>query len=484
MAGIVELRNYLQNIIGLGADAQGLERANAIIDEGISSMDDFADFDKEDMVTLCTSVRKPGGTIPDPANATRTIANPGHSIPSMCESRLILAAYGASLYTLINRLPITANSLSRNRLKQFKLHRDMVENHTSPEDLPEISKNFGIMKFLDQFPAFLREVNGVQGVPLSYVIRTNATPPPVLNNLINNVPWSDGHASLAEELIEYVPHSGPSFDDDNAAVFRMIQEVIKTTQHISSITRFQRNRDGRGAFLALQLHNMGNSKWDKVIENAEIMVNQKVWNGRNARYPLKFHITKHREAQNDFQRASQNVTYVPPDENTRVRRLLNSIQCNDSAVISAKTAILADPVKRGDFEQASDFLLLAAPSGKVDGGSNHRISALKRKKAGKGASDEVEDRYYKRHEYVKLSSEQKLALKKMRKGKKKDDQKNDDDKHRIAALEKQLEEQAKDFERKIAALKTEPGSDDLPPAPQGNPLEPPQALNQRGGRRT
>ena len=74
MAGVVELRNYLQNIIGLGADAQGLERANAIIEEGISSMDDFADFDKDDMITLCTSVRKPGGTIPDPANPGRTIS--------------------------------------------------------------------------------------------------------------------------------------------------------------------------------------------------------------------------------------------------------------------------------------------------------------------------------------------------------------------------------------------------------------------------
>ena len=149
MAGIVEVRNYLQNIIGLGADAQGLARANAIIDQGLTSMDDFADFDKEDMITLCASVRKPGGTIQDPTDATRQIPNPGNSIPSMCEARLILAAYGATIYTLINRVPITSGSLSRNRLKQFKLHRDMVENHSAPDDLPEIGKNFGIMKYID-----------------------------------------------------------------------------------------------------------------------------------------------------------------------------------------------------------------------------------------------------------------------------------------------------------------------------------------------
>ena len=191
-AATAEVRNYLRNQIGLGTDAQGQLRADAIIAEGIGSMSELAEFGKDDITTLCTSVRKPGGTIVDPADATRTIPNPGQSIPSMCETRLILAAYGASIYTLIDRLPILPNMLSRTWLKQFKLHKDMVDNHTSPEDLPEISKNFGIMKFIDQFPAYLREMNGVQGIPLSYVIRVNENPPPVLNNLINDVPWSHG----------------------------------------------------------------------------------------------------------------------------------------------------------------------------------------------------------------------------------------------------------------------------------------------------
>ena len=88
-------RTYLKREIGLSTD----EQANAVMAEGISDLGSFALFSKDDIKTLCSSVRKPGGTIPDPnatvaVGATRpTISNPGFRIPAICESRLIDAAY-------------------------------------------------------------------------------------------------------------------------------------------------------------------------------------------------------------------------------------------------------------------------------------------------------------------------------------------------------------------------------------------------------
>ena len=64
----------------------------------MENIDDLAEFDEEDVKTLCASVRKPGGTIEDPNDATRQIANPGHSIPAIAEKRLKLAYYGARIY--------------------------------------------------------------------------------------------------------------------------------------------------------------------------------------------------------------------------------------------------------------------------------------------------------------------------------------------------------------------------------------------------
>jgi len=92
-----------------------------------------------------------------------------------------------------------------------------------------------------------------------------------------------------EELIEYAPYTGPSYAQDNATVYRLLQEILGSTIHMSSITRHHCSINGRGAYLDLVLHTMGNLKWEKTIEAAEKAVTIDKWDRKNARYPLKFH---------------------------------------------------------------------------------------------------------------------------------------------------------------------------------------------------
>ena len=51
----------------------------------------------------------------------------------------------------------------------------MVEKHTDPESLPELSKTFTIMNLLDNMPTHLREMLGVSKVALSYFFRDDLT---------------------------------------------------------------------------------------------------------------------------------------------------------------------------------------------------------------------------------------------------------------------------------------------------------------------
>ena len=60
-------RTYLRNVIGLGNDPQGLERANAIMAEGLDNLADIFELSEDDGIKiLCASVRKPAGTMPQP----------------------------------------------------------------------------------------------------------------------------------------------------------------------------------------------------------------------------------------------------------------------------------------------------------------------------------------------------------------------------------------------------------------------------------
>ena len=69
------------------------------------------------------------------------------------------------------------------------------------------------------------------------------------------------------------------------------------------------------------------------------------------------------------------IGYQPQNEYTQVQRLMKSIESTDIRIVSAITTILVDAVKRVNFEQAADLLLLSAPMRKNDTPDNeHRIS--------------------------------------------------------------------------------------------------------------
>ena len=111
---------------------------------------------------------------------------------------------------------------------------------------------------------------------------------------------------------------------------------------------------------------MVNSKWDSIVSEAESKVLTFKWNGKNNRYTLARHISLHGSAHNDIVRAEDHIGYQPPNEYTRVQRLIKSIESTDIRIVSAITTILGATIKRGNFKQAADFLFLAAPVRKND----------------------------------------------------------------------------------------------------------------------
>ena len=83
--------------------------------------------------------------------------------------------------------------------------------------------------------------------------------------------------------------------------------MVQGTSFESSSKAFQKNRDGRGVYLALCQHNLGSSKWDKIIDEAETYVMRREWNVKNIRFTLRSHISKHCEAHNEMMHTAQFV---------------------------------------------------------------------------------------------------------------------------------------------------------------------------------
>mmetsp|Transcript_10468 Transcript_10468/g.14790 ORF Transcript_10468/g.14790 Transcript_10468/m.14790 type:complete len:230 (+) Transcript_10468:245-934(+) len=217
------------------------------------------------------------------------------------------ATYGAKIYNLIEHR-ITADGLSRVHLREFEDYYCVVDEHDDPENLPSISKSFGITKALDSLPAHLRERFGVSKVPLAYIIRDNVAPidlEPLDKDRITYVYFE----SIVNEMILTVPHAGPNFKEDNAKIFQIISDIVADSLHKASIKAHCKTRNGRGAYLSLNMHTMASYKWDCIIDYCKTYLLKREWNRWNYRFTLKSHIGNHREAHNELTRASDFVTY-------------------------------------------------------------------------------------------------------------------------------------------------------------------------------
>ena len=80
-------------------ERMGFSAASAtfiVADQGMDDANEFAIMSDEDVVTLCKTARRPGGTIPNPvagADAPTLIANPGFGVTARAERNLKLCCF-------------------------------------------------------------------------------------------------------------------------------------------------------------------------------------------------------------------------------------------------------------------------------------------------------------------------------------------------------------------------------------------------------
>ena len=78
------MRTYLQTVVNFSAAT-----ARLITDQGMDDFDELDGFSENYMRTLCTTIRRPGGSIPNPRVAVRgqppIIRDPGNVISMVAE---------------------------------------------------------------------------------------------------------------------------------------------------------------------------------------------------------------------------------------------------------------------------------------------------------------------------------------------------------------------------------------------------------------
>ena len=359
-----------------------LDQRNALASEGLSTVDDFADFGKDELEDALKNLRTSIPGIPAIAavvvnGAQVTAAVPAVApilpviLPARSTHRLMVAAVAWHYYTDTARGVTAQNMHYNNVLKDFHVEwkaLTSMSDANSP-DVPRITKNNPPLRWTDTFRDYCLNTFGVRKAPLAYVIRDSVDvlpevlPPGVTvgdtDPLVAGCPYGNG-GSIFNDLISRLSHTHPLFSTDNAKVYSALEEASRGTTYGSTVKAFSRRRDGRAAWLALVSSHAGSDKWESLQkENTRWLMNTK-WNGTT--YSLEKFCNHHRSRFVNLEEAKNHVDFQLPTAHTRVGYLLDNI-INTDADLRAAIANIRQNVNntRSDFENAISVLLPVDP---------------------------------------------------------------------------------------------------------------------------
>ena len=334
--------------------------------EGITSISDLADFNKDSLQQLADNLRRPGGCVLD-ANPT---AQPGSTIPTppfifgaKSQRRIAVACNLVKYYRTVGR-ELTAPNLQWNTvMKNFDIQWTALKEKKG-EDSPEthkISKALPVIKWMEAFQDFLNRKIGNRNIPLVYIIHDVPNPPAVAPPLAPGQPHSIEHGSVEAELIARASHTHALFRNDNSDLYFLLEEATQSTQYAASIKPFQRHRDGAGAWNALTSQYSGKDKWEAEITKQEQLLHTCTWKGQS-NFSLEHFISQHRNAYVSMSACAEHIQYQLPNEHSRVGLLIDAIQCSDAglqAIVSRWT--VAQMVCRTTLRELSHIYYHTTP---------------------------------------------------------------------------------------------------------------------------
>lgn len=443
--------------------------------ENIVSVESLIDYNKDAFSDIASNLRKPGGTMPDPNDPNLRVPQTPFVISAMSLQKLQVASVATSYYKMIGRELTHVNMHYTNVLKDFHMQWKALEERKKEDEpkVPIVTKGLQITKWTDTFNDFCWKVIGARNIPLAYVIRDRVDVEPNPPPLSPGKSYSASSGSVEAELVERASHDHALYRSDNAKIYSFIEEAVRSSQYNASIKPFQRAKDGRGAYKALVSQHAGKDKWEAELKVQEDRVMNRVWKGNASAFPLESYIQMHRQAFMSMIQCADHVSFQVPNERTRVKHMIDNIQCSDPELLSLLALVKNDDNLMSDFEAAATMILPACPvarrvkqSGKEKGSAT--IGSLETVlKDGKGASG-VNLRWHTKAEYNQLNDEQKLELKEWRKNdkdkgkgnsKKKDSKPKDPKKKfsqakfkaQISSLEKKFEEKFEELSKKLTS---------------------------------
>ena len=158
-------------------DQMGIPHATMVQmqQEGIQSITDLADFEKDSLQQLADNLRKSRGRIPDPdpnAPVGATIPMQAFTYGAKYQKRLTVACDLIRFCQTVGRDLTAANIQWNQVMSNFEIQWKALKERKDEDDpdVPKITKTLPIIKWTEAFQDFFNRVIGARMIPLAYVI--------------------------------------------------------------------------------------------------------------------------------------------------------------------------------------------------------------------------------------------------------------------------------------------------------------------------
>uniref|UniRef100_A0A7S2SL59 Uncharacterized protein n=1 Tax=Eucampia antarctica TaxID=49252 RepID=A0A7S2SL59_9STRA len=132
-------------------------------DRGVDSIDELEALSEEMANNLCRVIRRPGGT------GDAETSDPGTKVSPRAEENLKLTIYYIKHQVRVFRDVVLGN-ITLSSIRKLINQRDTEKSHVDPETLPKIDA-CDWPKTIEAVEEYLRQFRGLNGVPLSYIVR-------------------------------------------------------------------------------------------------------------------------------------------------------------------------------------------------------------------------------------------------------------------------------------------------------------------------
>ena len=367
--------------------------------QAILAIADFAEMDKDGVDMVFRQLARPGGV--DAAG----VRNPGIKISAIGQQTFGLMCYYVK--HRVNRVDrgVTFANISLAAVKKMKTQELLEKGHKDPIIVPAIDfKNWP--KTMDSIEHWIRGHRGVDGSSLGYVIRKsdNLFPPtaaddPTMGAADSVYMSHDDEVVARHRIIDQASatrtlaqheKSGPfteEFLSDRKRVWDLLSSFMDSTDAVTVIKPHKIKCDGRGAFLAIWNHYLGQNNVDHMANEAEKTLSSFRYHAEGRTFNFEKLVLMHLKAHIILEGLVE-YGYIGIDERSKVRHLMDSIKTK--ALDAAKAQIMANADLRTDFNACVTLFKDFIAQERSANGAERQVSAVDSAGGGKKNPD---DRY-------------------------------------------------------------------------------------------